>query len=627
MKSKNSNRLGKWTLISMIGEGGNGSVWKACHNKEKSQVVAIKILKKNNYVNYLRFKDEIQVLKNNENITGLLKIIDADLPEFDKSRKPWFAMPLGIALKENFKNPSVEQVVQLIIEVAKTLSELHNRGISHRDIKPANIIFVNEKVTLSDFGLVDYPNKKDVTEKYRDLGAKWTIAPEMRRDPANADGKPADVYSLAKTFWILLTKEAKGFEGQYTPTSSISLGKFKSPFYTTPLDKLLQESTDHLPSERPTINQFLSSLLEWQVINEDFEKKSKLQWFDMLQHLYNSELPPITGIWQKKEDIIEILNYIGKHDQLNHTLFPDGGGLDLIASKESWEEGCIEINYECITYILLPKALILENFQGNSMWNYFWLETQKIELLTKKESVGREELTEIEPGKYVERECYDYDEFNGDPLPQNSRVVIRNSEGTFLICLKVGPYNQESSTYDGRHNKVTREQFRKYISTCITANQKSIPLALNKNRKNSPVFLKSSKIRPSSRLLTLGEREILNRTIRFVNEIDAKRSTSNTSNGIIDSNEFMKLFDLQKQMQKVEKPFVDYLGTLTLDEVKLIEAVMYGGRDASPEGRAIDLNELLGLSKHNTKDEIIRNITGKGISVSHYISKGLKVYV
>jgi len=36
--------------------------------------------------------------------------------------------------------------------------------------------------------------------------------PEMRRNPDKADGKCADVYSLAKTLWILLTKETKGFE-------------------------------------------------------------------------------------------------------------------------------------------------------------------------------------------------------------------------------------------------------------------------------------------------------------------------------------------------------------------------------------------------------------------------------
>ncbi|MBD2843767.1 protein kinase [Paenibacillus sp. IB182496] len=81
---------------------------------------------------------------------------------------------------------------------------LHEKGIVHRDIKPSNIYYYNDVWVFGDFGLVDYPEKTDLTEKGESVGPKNTIAPEMKRDAINANGKPADVYSLAKTFYFIV---------------------------------------------------------------------------------------------------------------------------------------------------------------------------------------------------------------------------------------------------------------------------------------------------------------------------------------------------------------------------------------------------------------------------------------
>ena len=47
------------------------------------------------------------------------------------------------------------------------------------------------------------------------------MAPEMRYNAKNADGKKADVYSLAKTLWIVLTGVDYGFEGRYEEDDAI----------------------------------------------------------------------------------------------------------------------------------------------------------------------------------------------------------------------------------------------------------------------------------------------------------------------------------------------------------------------------------------------------------------------
>ena len=161
-------------------------------------------------------------------------------------------MPLATPLIKCMNGKTPEQIVDVIISVSNILIELHSRDISHRDIKPANILVKDDIIFLCDFGLVEYPTKADITPSRKDVGPHWTIAPEMKRNPSLADGKSADVYSLAKTLWILLTKQEKGFEGQYSVESGIDLRKFIPSIYDTPLDNLLHKSTDHEPSNRPS---------------------------------------------------------------------------------------------------------------------------------------------------------------------------------------------------------------------------------------------------------------------------------------------------------------------------------------------------------------------------------------
>ncbi len=128
-------------------------------------------------------------------------------------------MPVSQPLEKYLEGKYFEDVVLVIIDVAKTLLELHQRNISHRDIKPENLLFKDSKAYIGDFGLVDYPDKVPLTSSGDAIGAKWTMAPEMRRLGSKADGKPADVYSLAKTLWILITRNRKGFDGQYHANS------------------------------------------------------------------------------------------------------------------------------------------------------------------------------------------------------------------------------------------------------------------------------------------------------------------------------------------------------------------------------------------------------------------------
>jgi serine/threonine protein kinase len=186
-----------WTLTKYLGGGGNGEVWK-CEN-ELGISKAIKLLKKVKPKSYLRFIDETNVIEQNSDIPGLIPIEEKSLPKVLNSEVPFFIMPLAESSESKIFNRTLVEKIDAVIEIAKTLAILHSRKIYHRDIKPANILFYNSSFCLADFGLVDYPNKKEISLKNEEIGAKWTMAPEMKRESSSADLAKSDIYSLAKT--------------------------------------------------------------------------------------------------------------------------------------------------------------------------------------------------------------------------------------------------------------------------------------------------------------------------------------------------------------------------------------------------------------------------------------------
>jgi serine/threonine-protein kinase len=457
----------KWVLVDFIDAGGNGEVWKAIDGQRAEY--AIKILTRISPKAYDRFYDEIKIVDTNSDVKGILPIIYY-LPKPTKDLvMVWYVMPLAVPFVKWAENKGAQEIVLAIISIAETMSILHKRDINHRDIKPANLFYLGNCYYIGDFGLVEYPTKKDLTHKGETIGPKWTMAPEMKRFAEKAKGGPADVYSLAKTLWILLTKEKKGFEGQYVINSSIELKKYQNEIYVQPLDDLLFNSTDNDPAKRPTMAQFVEKLREWVELEKDYDKQNKDEWRRIQQQIFPAAIPQRV-FWKDANQIIIILNILGNSKNFNHTFFPDGGGLDLESAKLSIEKACIELRCNSLVYIVKPLRLIFESFSEDPQWNYFRLETgglDPIEERIKDNDFSFEVFTEISPGKYVEYSAWDNDEYNGKPLPDTARPVARYFKGDFVIFCKKSYYNKDHSTYDGRHNKMTTEQFRKYIELCI----------------------------------------------------------------------------------------------------------------------------------------------------------------
>lgn len=477
---KKGQNFSGWTLVSYLGGGGNGEVW-ICRNSI-GETNAIKLLKKIRPKAYRRFSDETTVIEKNSDIIGIIPIIEKYLPNKLNEEIPFYIMPLAESTEIKLRQKTIEEKVKAMLQVAESLSELHNRKIYHRDIKPDNILFYNSRHSLVDFGLVDYPNKKEVSLNNEEIGAKWTMAPEMRRESSTADASKADIYSLAKTLWIFLTERKKGFDGQYSTESIIDLKKFYPQSYTSPIDNLLISSTDNDPVKRPSIEEFIKALKDWEKITADFHKQNQQQWFEIQTKLFPTSIPRRV-IWKDINDIVKVLKIVCSFDSLNHVFFPRSGGLDLVDVRLSYEEGCIELDFQLID-IIKPKRLLFESFGYNPEWNYFRLELDKLNPSDVHEQEEGEEaydkqhdheaVSELSPGEYypyhiMEDSYYYKDDYY---ITDFSRHVTRWFRGSFVIFCKRSTYNLTPSTYDGRHDKMTTDEFRDYIQSTVDSFKK-----------------------------------------------------------------------------------------------------------------------------------------------------------
>src|SRR6202451_1286538 len=134
------DRLGPYEILSSLGAGGMGEVWKA-RDTRLGRIVAIKQLKGQHTA---RFEQEARAIAalNHPHICQIYDVgPDYLVLEYIDGRPLTGPLPL-------------EETIRLAIQIASALEEAHSRGILHRDLKPANILVTaNGTVKLLDFGL------------------------------------------------------------------------------------------------------------------------------------------------------------------------------------------------------------------------------------------------------------------------------------------------------------------------------------------------------------------------------------------------------------------------------------------------------------------------------------------
>lgn len=202
------------------------------------------------------------------------------------------------------------------------------------------------------------------------------------------------------------------------------------------------------------------------------------EWKNMMDSLFPVSIPKFAQ-WTELEDMIEVLNQIGKQcSKSNHMFFPSGGGLDLTGAKLSAvEEGCVELHTKGLTKLVKPQELIFFSIDKDPGWMGFRLDLSTLQPSGVYEEYSEnsitEEVTEVLPGVYEQRAVWDYgyyiypDSDREERLRANARVVTRFLRGSLVIFSKVSWYNlvrtKNFDAYNAIHNEFSAEEFYEFI--------------------------------------------------------------------------------------------------------------------------------------------------------------------
>lgn len=347
------------------------------------------------------------------------------------------------------------------------------------------------------------------------MGPLGYMADEMMRDSASADPLKADVFSLAKTLWALLTGQLYPFWGQYSRRGRYSLDELllKDRFVHEPLDDLLEACTHSIPNMRPAPRELAQALRRVLAAQDDFELRNPLQWAGAEALAFG--VPCSRMEWTDPAEIVEVVRLLSRRDSLNHCFFPSGGGMDITDAELT--EGAAAIllwHDEGLATVVKPTRLTLERLRAGPQGSYATLESAALEPFGVQErGEWDEELLRCDEYNYIALPSDD------DPWPHGvARVSRYFKPGMFIIAPKGGIYNRVDN-YQGQGNALGRDKLR-------------------------AVFEGGMKEHPQERA-SFG----LRRTVRLVEQAHAP-TTSFLSK--LNLQTFQKLLELDKAMKIVE---------------------------------------------------------------------------
>jgi len=198
----NDTMVGHYRIIEKIGAGGMGEDTKLKRN------VALKFLSPHLCQDEdcrARFKREAQAAAklDHPNIVTVHEV-------GEHNGRPFFAMQHieGHSLKDSAagKEITIEDVLELGIQLCEGLLAAHSKGITHRDIKPSNILIDSHgRARIVDFGLASVMGTDQLTKTGSTLGTIGYMSPEQVRGQ-DVDHR-SDLFSLGVVFYELITKQ------------------------------------------------------------------------------------------------------------------------------------------------------------------------------------------------------------------------------------------------------------------------------------------------------------------------------------------------------------------------------------------------------------------------------------
>ncbi|MEW2037273.1 serine/threonine-protein kinase, partial [Streptomyces sp. NPDC005534] len=215
---------GRYRLLSPLGEGGMGTVWRARDEVLQREVAVKEVRAPAGLAGseiermYARLEREAWAAAriSNHNVVTVYDVATQD-------GRPWIVMELvrGIALSDllDAEGPlAPRRVAGIGADVLSALRAAHAAGVLHRDVKPANVLMSNDgRVVLTDFGIATVEGSSALTMTGEVIGSPEFLAPE--RALGRTPGPESDLWSLG----VLLYAAVEGNSPfrQNTPLSTL----------------------------------------------------------------------------------------------------------------------------------------------------------------------------------------------------------------------------------------------------------------------------------------------------------------------------------------------------------------------------------------------------------------------
>jgi|WetSurMetagenome_2_1015567.scaffolds.fasta_scaffold15672_3 eukaryotic-like serine/threonine-protein kinase len=285
-------RIGKFEVLSLIGRGAMGVVYKA-RDPYIGRLVALKRISLSDLIpeeQKAEFKERFFV---EARAAGGLRhpniVTIHDVDEADGA--PFMAMEfveggsLAKLMKERGALP-MDQAVAIVRQVALGLAYAHERGVIHRDIKPDNILMDRGgRAVITDFGAA-HLTTSELTRTGEVLGTPHYMSPEQVVGDA-IDGR-SDLFSLGVVFYLLLTGRRP----------------FKGDTITSVCYHIVHSPPEPVPGTLPLAEKTAAFLQRALAKNREERFQSGLEFAEALNALESDGLPagaaglgPVTETW------------------------------------------------------------------------------------------------------------------------------------------------------------------------------------------------------------------------------------------------------------------------------------------------------------------------------------------
>jgi len=238
------DQLGPYKILSPIGAGGMGSVYKALDTRLNREV-AIKTVSEQHMVRFQREARAIAAL-NHPHICALYDVGDSYLVMEYVEGAPLHG-PVPVA-----------EAVRLASQIVEALATAHAKGIIHRDLKPANVLVTPSGVKLLDFGLAKFDHSLGVfadATLTQQTGVGAVVGTASYMSPEQAQGRDADsrsdVFSFGAVLYELLCGKRAFHEDTFIGTIAAVVHKEPHPLHAPPeLTRIISRCLSKAPSDR-----------------------------------------------------------------------------------------------------------------------------------------------------------------------------------------------------------------------------------------------------------------------------------------------------------------------------------------------------------------------------------------